>query len=569
MRLLPIPMKREKPMLKRLFTTITLSAAILQGPVAQAADLDSAFGSLMTYDTPGVYSTSTRTAIVAGGMDVRFPRSISNLSLVSITPPTMPSAGCNGISAHFGGFSFVSGQQIEQLIKSIGQNAVGMVVSVVIKTLCPICDAVIQAMTKLAQDAARLSINSCQIGTSIANNLMGSTGRAGDTSVKNMCTSNMTSGDGITGDSLEALQGINGACSSIQNATKNIREWLYPKNADGTPGEKPNSVDAAQAQIENMVGNLTWNELNGVFGEIDGNTSDDDIRNRLLLLNVLGTEIKSDVDAEGKPEYPSYTLNAMISPKHLFDLFMCGAPKAYSAVDGGVGPAPNSVADDRVTREYCSIFYAAPTAANKNLGQSGGYEYNVFICDKNDLKDCLHPKSVPLRDADILRGLGFLPQTEKILVDAVNAVRMNKGPFDQKFMSLVNKVNFPIYQAVNAAAVYPASANDLVTTMSVLVAESLVAAQLEEILKPQGRNPNKAKISQATANRIYAVFENLQKTHAAQRESFGRMMAVQEGAVHAIRQVNLAIQKQVLTPQLMGNQKYGEAVAGSVTPTTP
>lgn len=538
-------------MLKRLFATITLAAFAFQGTTAHATDLDSSFNTLMTYTTPGTYSTSTRTAFTGGGIDVRFPRATSTMSLLSINPPTLPSAGCNGISAHFGGFSFVSGKQIEQLIKNIGQNAVGMVVSVVIKTLCPICDAVIQAMTKLAQDAARMSVNSCEIGSSIAASLMGTTGRGSQETVKNMCSDDMSVANNVSEDSLSAIRGVNSACGNLQNAMKWMGDKMRPTNPDGSPKAECITIECSKMKTENLFGNLTWNDLNELYGKINSDTSDDEKRNRVLLLNAIGTEIRSDVDAAGTGEYPQYTLVPQISGKDMFDLFMCGVPGSFAP--GAAG----STATYAVSMKYCAKFFDSGNA-------QAALPYPVMDCS-HDWAACNPPKSVPLASAKMLVGKGYLPQTEQILFEAVEAVRTNQGPFSPQFMAMVDQLPFPIYQAVNAAAVYPASARDLVATMSVLVAESMVSAKLEEILRPQGRNRNKAMISQRTVDRVVAFLENLQKSHVEQRASFGRLMTMQEAAVQSIRQVNLAIQKQVLTPQLLGNQKYGEAVAGSLS----
>jgi conjugative transfer pilus assembly protein TraH len=496
----------------------------------------------------------------------------------------MPTAGCGGISAHFGGFSFVSGAQIEQLIKNIGQNAVGMVVSVVIKTLCPICDAVIQAMTKLAQDAAKLAIDSCAVASTIVNQVSSSTNNFGlgsnEQYTTQVCGKSATI-QGKNDDYLSAVQSIDGLCNSLSSAMKYAGAAIgraSGTNPDGTP--KPASAEDKKVkddmERENAYGNTTWNALNAVFGDLkaeDMNTDlgRDDYRNRMMLMNVLGTEIitEENPDEPGTVKRPESRKNPMLSSKQVFELFMCGAPRAYNA-DGTV----NSYLKTRNTEAYCKYFYGDPNSkAIGEMGQNGGYDWTVFECAPgNDpkgnpnYKSCITLREVALRDAQFLKGVGFLPQTEAILADAVEAVRTNRETgFSQQFLTLAASVNFPIYQAVNAAAVYPASTADLMSTMSVLVAESLVYAKLEQLVRPQGKNPNDIRIKREIAQRVYDVLENMGRQHLAQREAYGRMMAVQEGAVHSIRQVNLAIQKQVLTPELLGNHKYGSQVANTVS----
>lgn len=565
-------------MLKRVLTYLILAITVQQTSVAQATDLNAAFSSLIggngmaSVSGPGAYKTDTRNVFVAGGIEARFPRTKSSVSLLSISPPTMPTAGCGGISAHFGGFSFVSGEQIEQLIKNIGQNAVGMVVSVVIKTLCPICDAVIQAMTKLAADAAKLSIDSCAVATNIVSSVIGE--GAQSSHITSVCGKNVTVG-GKEGDYLSAINGINAVCSNMTSAMETVGKAIRSaEGKDGKPAAGATAADietAKEIRSNNRYGNTTWNLLNEVYGPIkdfDSEEGREDLRNRMLLLNVLGTTIWTEGKEPGLPNNPFETgKNATLSPKQLFDLFMCGAPANFTET-GAVG----SYDRNRNTLAYCKFFYGSSSDKSLGyLGQDGGYNWTVYECPRLDAnnadgnwKECLNMRPIALKDSMLLKGSGFLTQTDAILIDAVEAVKNNKGPFSDKFMQLVAAVNFPIYQAVNAAAIYPSSTGDLMSTMSILVAESLVYAKLEDVTRPQGKNANDMKIKRELALRIYDVLEAMNKQHLSQKESYGRMMTIQEGAAHSIRQINLAIQKQVLTPELLGNSKYGQSAIDSI-----
>lgn len=570
-------------MLKRILTPLVLVAMLLQTSTVQATDLNAAFKTLVgdsgmgTASGPGSYSTDSRNVFVAGGVEVRYPRGKTTVSLLSITPPTMPTAGCGGISAHFGGFSFVSGDQIEKLIKNIGQNAVGMVVSVVIKTLCPICDAVIQAMTKLAADAAKLSIDSCAVATNLVHSVIGSGGQ--DAGITSSCGKNVTQSGGES-DWLKAMNGIDAVCSNLSSAMQKVGGAIRRaegKDEKGNPigpgasNVKPIDKETAEEnRTHNRYGNTTWNLLNEAFGKIGDFNSEagkEELRNRMLLMNVLGTTIYKEADETSTTYRPVTNKNATISPKQLFDLFMCGAPTSYTA-EGGA--AAGSTVNTRNTRSYCRQFYGS--AAEKG-GDNGGYGWYVFQCpargakgEVDNYETCETIETVELKNSSMLRGAGFLSQTEGVLLDAVDAVKNNKpGGFDKKFLDLIRSVNFPVYQAINAAAIYPASTGDLMTTMSVLVAESLVYAKLEQMVAPQGTNPNDVKIKRELAQRVYDVLEAMNKMHLSQRESYGRMMTVQEGAVQSIRQINLAIQKQVMTPELLGNAKFSAAQVNAMS----
>jgi hypothetical protein len=583
-------------MLKRSFISIAFAIMAMQPLGASATDLTSAFSSLVgggsvTTTGPGSHSSATRNVFVAGGVEARFPRGTTRVSLISVTPPSMPTAGCGGISAHFGGFSFVGGAQIEQLIKNIGQNAIGVAVGVVLKELCPICQSVISEMTNLAQQASRLSIDSCAVATNIVQSLAKDDRGDSKVALKGTCGSYAAS-TGLSKDSLSVMQGVDSVCGTMGSAMKQIDTILKKaegKDKDGKPSPDGPSEEAIQSKAEikymNTWGNKTWNTLNAVFGPLVEVTDDNgqvfpgdkipkltpeeldtQFRNRVLLMNLIGTEIvTAPGDKRGNAMEFKNVINPSLSAKNLFDLYMCGAAPKYEAGNAeGIVKTRNSAA-------YCKYFYGNP--ADKDVGSKGsnaGFNWVVWECPKKDnmgndnIGTCVLMEQKTLQSSDLLKGAGFLPQVESILFDAVKAVRENEKEFKPEFIKLTQSVNFPIYQAINAAAVYPAATNDLLSTMSVLVAESLVYTQLEDLLAAQGRNPDYAGLQRESAARLYEALAEMNRSHLSRKESYGRLMTMQEGAVHAIRQVNLAVQKQVLTPELLGNTRYGIQNANAV-----
>jgi hypothetical protein len=384
------------------------------------------------------------------------------------------------------------------------------------------------------------------------------------------------------------MQGIDSVCGDLNKAMGTVQGFINSMEGldkDGKPTSTKPTPEQRQAAAEvkylNAWGNKTWNTLNALYGplrtpigesgvaepipgatslELTGDELQTAFRNRMLLLNLIGTEIVTKPgDTRGNAMPFQDVVNKSLSPKNLFDLFMCGAAPAYNEAGN-----PVEFAQTSNSRVYCKDFYN---------GSKGGYNWVLWECPEKDnagldnMGSCVLMKPVALQDTSILRGLGFLPQTEILLRKAVQAVRENdpKG-FDPAFIKLTQTVNFPIYQAVNAAAVYPASTDDLLSTMSILVSESLVYAQLEDLLAAQGRNPQYAALQRESAVRVYQALEEVNRAHLSQRESYGRLMTMQEGAVQAIRQVNLAIQKQVLTPELLGNTRFGASAVKSVTP---
>jgi hypothetical protein len=86
-------------------------------------------------EAPSHAKSQSRSIYNLGGYSIRGP-STKQVQFISISPPSIK-AGCNGISAHFGGFSFISGSEISRLIDAIAKAAPGMILNLVIKQLYP------------------------------------------------------------------------------------------------------------------------------------------------------------------------------------------------------------------------------------------------------------------------------------------------------------------------------------------------------------------------------------------------------------------------------------------------
>ena len=103
-----------------LAATLMISASAL--PPAQA-DLNSVLAGMYTAaGSPGVYQTQNSGVISGGYVAVRTP--IQDVNLISFSPPNI-GAGCGGIDLFMGSFSFVNAQAFENLLRQIGQQALG------------------------------------------------------------------------------------------------------------------------------------------------------------------------------------------------------------------------------------------------------------------------------------------------------------------------------------------------------------------------------------------------------------------------------------------------------------
>jgi hypothetical protein len=556
----------------KIFAYLMTFVMAFQPLLAQAADLGSAFdnllsgGTAVSVNSPGRYQSGARNSFVAGGLDMRVPRGASAPQLFSVTPPRI-AAGCNGISAHFGGFSFISGAEFEQLLKSIASGAaLGFVSMMVLKNLCPQCEAVVQFLKTMAQQAARLAKDSCQIGQNLARAFLDGASTSGETGSREVCGATIS---GLTGGDGDYLSAMNNTCTSVTKAVDAMLS-ANPEAQGNTPEAK-----AKREELKCVLGagNVTWQRLRNFDFEGTTGGSEEGYKRKLLLMNMLGVELRPSGD-EAKPascptgggsentvsgteEDPKKVAFCppKIQPADAVGMFMCGAPTATNVPPGD----PSA----RV-KEYCATFYAGSA-------ESAGGSYNsikgakIYTCKEDDKVGCTQ---LDLSDASVLiGGVGFLTRINKLLLDGVDAVRKNE-PMPTEVLMLMQVAPFPLYQAINAAAVYPSAAADLIDAMSILVAEQAAVAYLDESLRLSGRTGE--AVGCLTPEQGRQILEAVASMRAANRERLkliAQNINVQQALSEQIRQVNLAIQRQVMSADMLATGTYAQALTRSLTPT--
>lgn len=566
-------------MLKKLFLFALALFFSVQPVLAHAVDLGSAFdnllgpGAAVGVNKPGRYQSGARNSFVAGGLEMRVPRGNSAPQLMSVTPPRIV-AGCNGISAHFGGFSFISGAEFELMLKTIASGAaLGFVSMMTLKILCPPCEAVVQFLKTAAQQAARLAKDACQWGRDMASKF--AAGMSSDSNPESVCGTTIMAGAG----SHDFLQATNDACNGLRSAI----DSLLGENTDpNKPGSRDADKDQATKCEAGGAGNRTWARLRSfdVEGTVNSTTTVPDPTSegylrKIILMNLLGAEMyyagtKSDPNATST-DVASSTVGCEVSsgpPTQLTEnnphayctppidsagmvgLFLCGAPS-----DSGVLPGEPG---DRV-KEYCNTMIKTE-GADKTLASQ------LYICDDKDLIQCsyLHLTSA----SNVFKGPGFLTTINKTLLAGVEAIRKNEAmPAD--VLRLMQVAPFPLYQAMNAAAVYPAAAIDLIDSMSILVAEQVTIAYLDDLLRMPGRqsSANKANcLTQAQAQQILTHVSSLRAANFSRKQQIAQNISVQEALSEQIRQINLAIQKQVMNQDMLSNARFGQQVNNYLSP---
>lgn len=555
-------------MLKRILTLLMAFVMVFQPMLAGATDLNAAFsnllggGSVLSVNKPGNYQSGARNSFVAGGLEMRVPRTSSMPQLFSVTPPRV-TAGCGGISAHFGGFSFISGAEFKQMLQSIASGAaLGFVSMLTLKTLCPQCEAVVQFLKTAAQQASRLAKDSCKWGQDLAKSFM-----SGETSTSNtqeVCGSTLST-NGTSSDYLGLMNSLDGACKSMTSAM----DALLRENPDAK--NDPQAKEQLKCAVG--AGNVTWQRLSSF--DVSGTTGtggalgEDGYRRKLLLMNMLG----ADLVLNGSEEVFCETESGKVSPTEdskekfctprlkaadVVGMFMCGSP------DGsGNPPGTNS---PRV-REYCAAFFENKDGGTGTGGSLGRLmAQKVYQCKDGHKVDC---DQIELTDSGaIIQGSGFLTQINNLLRKGVDAVRTDKE-MPEDVIRLMQVAPYPLYQAINAAAVYPSAADDLVDAMSLLVAEQTTVAFLDDALRLEGRTSGSQKgcLSSKQAGTILEAVAAMRAANRSRLALIGQNIAMQEALSEQIRSINLTIQKQVMTQDMLASNNYAGAVGKALTPT--
>lgn len=531
--------------MKKLISGLLALALLLQPFTAGAVDLDEAFSNLLgpgtavTASAPGRFSSASRTGATLGGFEVRVPR-YSVPTLLNATAPSIK-AGCNGISAHFGGFSFISGSEFTELMEKIASGAAtGFVASLVMKSLCPMCEAVVQELKSAAQAAARLAKDGCALGEQFARAYFGGEDDRGN----GMATCEQVSAEsGGSGDTLSTGAKL---CQTLRQASQTLNEWA---------GEDKDKLSG-----ELGFGNLTWARLKALGGEA---TSGETYDRNLLLINLMGAQmaVKDGEDVKcdlagggtktigGEEGQESDYCAPMTDWKTMASLFMCGMPNSLPA---DVSP--------RVKR-YCDNLMAGSAAG-------AGQPIELWTCDDSDT--CPYLRRAPA--SDVIRGVGMMVHVNKLLVRAANLVREAKpGAFadaeGREILALVDAVPYPLYQAINAAAVYPAAGVDIIDSMSILVGEQFAHAYLNEMLRVGGRGASGMRISEKQADAITQFMAALRHQAESNRTVLAGEFAIQQGLTEQIRIINNTIQRSVMNDEMLSAGHAAQALNRSLTPT--
>lgn len=574
-----------------MLSVVALAASLWIAPPAMASSsaLD-AFNSLVNNAQttgPGYYTSATRNIFVGGSMHVWVPR--QKVNLLSLSPPAIH-AGCGGISAYFGGMSFISGDQIKQIAKHIMSGAVvGYIVQLGIRVLCPMCADILSQLQALAQKAAALSSNTCRMAQGLVNSALklGGVSGSGILGMGKDCSAMATD----TGQSDSFFAALNDVCQGSEKAMGFLDTTLTNINKTAPASVSTNKNIANIPQF----GNHLW-EVMTAAGYSNTYVKE-------VVLSMLGFTVRAKQPASGSgsgtsspsTQYPSDTKAGWTSgdqadqaAQGLLDILLYGTqPSAtLSAIHpllGSSTAAQTAIGQQIKAAEKLNygnwpfyICYGGETGAtdrapeNTPLQADGGPPPSGI----KNLHYCDYPKEYPVKDIASVPGAnplitqtGLIASVWNTLTDAVNNVSQGK-PVQDEAIQLMQVIPLPLYRVVNVAAVYPATAQQLVTTYSTVVA-TLIAQKVVSnwIAFSNAKQTNDVNITpQVTAaiRQMAKVLNTVNTAVKGQVKVIGQALALQDGLLEQLHQINDVMYQSLAGSGIQGNLLFSQGAAAGL-----
>ena len=267
---------------KIIIATIMLLSWSIPALASFQTEMKSMFNSMTNVTSPSSYLDQRRGVYNAGAVTVK--NRITELDLFAVNPPSID-AGCGGIDAYMGSFSFVNADQIVQMLRSIGSNASGYFFKIALQAACPSCEATMSQLSQTIQQMNDALGNSCQIAQGAVNALMPQSVMDRAAGAEKAKAAQWAKLGGI-GDDFQAFM-----------------------NDLGKDRSNMNSADPAILKDKKITGNMAWRILHDESDNgkkmlsLFANASVDPKDFARMVMSITGTQIiKPPADPKGLPD---------------------------------------------------------------------------------------------------------------------------------------------------------------------------------------------------------------------------------------------------------------------------
>lgn len=464
-------------------------------------------GTSVSTSAPGNFKANARRIVTFGGTRVRFPQ--SSVQLLSVTPPNI-SAGCNGIDAYMGGFSYIDSDAFVDALKQMGTATLGAFLNLAIRTSCPICAAVMDIMRTASEVGRSMAFDSCSVGTKLAgklydNGIFQSKGELQSASGAN-CSKDAANFNKV--DSF--LDAANSVCGSLAKA----RDFL---NSDWAGLDE--ETKEKKLQLSPEIANPTWLALKE-GGFFKGENNDYAIGE--LFMSMIGASVNL-----GKDVFP-----ASLPPEKALEIFMCGMNK-----------------DPGSSMKYCRDGVDLSKTTILTCQNTSDLIQDAYT-------ECKNIRQVKVGDWELgnkyFGSQGFLQYVESTLKGAVETVQNNQestvdGFKWENFVSLVNATPLPIYRMVNLAAIYPGLADSMNKSFSTFIAHHLAQSYFRHLFLVARKVRGEVKMDPKVYSAVMKIMNKVDAQVDISGERLDNMLVRQQMFVDRLNQFQKIMQDQIHT----------------------
>lgn len=257
---------------KRLSATVlaaTLAVSTIPARADWIGDFYNAAGAGSNVTPPGAIATQNVLGYSGGGLAWRVPN--KNLSPLQINPPSIK-AGCGGIDAYLGAFSFPNKDEFVQSLRNFGQAAVGYFFELALRTMAPEIAVTLDVINDLATRVNQFSINSCNAAKKAVDGLAGDWMRANARDATGYARS--------MGKYVDEFAANFGLSTNVTQVMEEKYEQNYGKS-------KAAVTSADYGKFAPVRTNVLWWALNHANGAVSGLTDEE----MELIMSMVGPTV--------------------------------------------------------------------------------------------------------------------------------------------------------------------------------------------------------------------------------------------------------------------------------------
>jgi hypothetical protein len=589
-------------------STLMLTAQPVYADNPSAGDIFNSIGGTTTIDRGGSIHSQARSIYSLGGGMVSFEG--KKVSLLAADPPSF-SAGCSGISWHFGGFAFISLDEIRQLVEAVAQASLGVAVDLAMQTLCPQCYAVMAKLRDISNMMRNAAADACRIAENMAS-LLQSSALSPTHSRTSQC-STQTADTGQTSSFMDSAAGA--TCRLLSDA-----EGVIDKTGDEfmkfMQGGNKATSSGGKANLLALNGNMTYKALTAL-GYPDGVAKD-------VLLSLLGMTIvspkpandcsfifanlhgSSSLNDTGISASDQVTIDHLLSTQSALVVtsstggeptvndqkvtpangdatgaavgqVVCNAPPILTGFDsvGRVLMCGFNVSGEKIA--FAAQYYngSLPQLNNTSLGAlcptmttDDAQNPMIYDCPDAASTGCIQPMVkrfdtlFPSRDSGTYTGLAWM--IADALYKGAQVIENNSGPLPAATIRILTGSGYPLYRLLNMAAVYPGMAADLLNAYTSAIATQYVLDTLDKLTRigaqPAINIANNPGLKPESISVVREQLMTLVRMGDATKTLPLERLAEKNKLIDVILNVNKTLQAEVIGQGLTGNNDLAVAL---------